>query len=315
MKLLCTLTLALVALAVSPVGRAAEAVFPGNSIPVSTLLSAIAEKAPRSLKPVGTTALVFKMDLEGPIDAAWKPRSKRHPFGDRAEVAAFRIGRALGLDNVVPAVPRALALETVRSLLEKQEPGRYASVEPELIIENEQIAGAAIYWIPDMHELGLDTKEGMARWRKWLSQDGELPTRDKYLSVAADVSTMVCFDYLIGNWDRFSGANAQGDHDEKRVFVRDHNVAFFEPFPKPLHERVLSRLKNVQRFSRSFVTALKALDADALARALKADTDPPGYEPLDAARVEAVLDRRRALLSYIAANLDHYGEAAVLTFP
>ena len=78
------------------------------------------------------------------------------------------------------------------------------------------VEGAAIYWIPDMHELGLDTKDGAARWARWLGQDGELPSREKYKAQAADVSTMVCFDYLIGNWDRFSGANAQGDHEEHR---------------------------------------------------------------------------------------------------
>jgi hypothetical protein len=312
MKLAAPLALVLVLVALAPT-RAAETLFPGEGkIPVDKIVLSLSAQRPQSLKPVGTSSVVFKMDLEGGIDAAYKPRTKTHPVGHLAEVAAFRVGRALGFDNIAPAVPRTLPLSTVRSLVGAE---RWPELEPQLLVRGEELEGAAIYWIPDMHELGLDSKDGVARWARWLAQDGELPSRDKYRSVAADVSSMICFDYLIGNWDRFSGANAQGDHDERRVFVRDHNIAFAEPLPRPLHERVLGRLRKVQRFSRSFVVALKALDQGALDQALTSPGDPPGFRALDANRVAALLDRRRALLSYIAANLDHYGEAEVLSFP
>jgi hypothetical protein len=313
MKLLAPLALVTVLLAAPT--RAAETEFPGDKIPIDKIVLSLAAQRPQSLKPVGTSSVVFKMDLEGSIDAAWKPRTKSHPNGHLAEVAAFRIGRALGLDNVAPAVPRSLPLNTVRALLAEKSAAQWPAIEPQLSLRGSDVDGVAIYWIPDMHELGLDSKDGFARWARWLAQDGDPPSRDKSRSVAADVSTMICFDYLIGNWDRFSGANAQGDHDERRVFVRDHNVAFAEPLPRPLHERVLGRLRKVERFSRSFVVALKALDQAALDRALAAPGDPAGFAPLDPARVAALLDRRRGLLSYIAAVIDRYGEAKVLSFP
>jgi hypothetical protein len=150
---------------------------------------------------------------------------------------------------------------------------------------------------------------------RWLAQDGDPPSRDKSKSVAQDVSSMLAFDYLIGNWDRMSGGNIQSDHDGKRVFVRDHNLAFYEPLPRPQHERVLGHLRKVERFSKSFVLALKALDKPALMRALTEPDDPPGFQALSQRQVTAVLDRRLALLSYIAAMLDRYGERAVLSFP
>jgi hypothetical protein len=126
---------------------------------------------------------------------------------------------------------------------------------------------------------------------------------------------MLAFDYLIGNWDRMSGANVQGDHEGKRVFVRDHNLAFYEPLPRPQHERVLGHLRKVERFSKSLVIALKALDREALTRALSEPGDPAGFQALNERQVAAVLDRRLALLSYIAATLDRFGERAVLSFP
>jgi hypothetical protein len=312
MKLLAAFAFVLVLAAPT---QAAETLFPGDKIPIDKIVLSLAAQRPLSLKPVGTSSVVFKMDLEGSIDAAWKPRTRSHPLGHLAEVAAFRIGRVLGLDNIAPAVPRSLPLSTVHALLGDKYAADWATLEPQLMASGDDLEGAAIYWIPDMHELGLDSKDGFARWARWLAQDGDPPSRDKSKTLAADVSTMICFDYLIGNWDRFSGANAQGDHDERRVFVRDHNVAFAQPLPRPLHERVLGRLRKVERFSRSFISALKALDQAALERALAVPGDPPGFSALDKGRVEALLDRRRGLLSYIAAVIDRYGEAKVLSFP
>jgi hypothetical protein len=311
MKLAAPLALTAVLFALAP-GRAAETVFPGDKIPIEKIVLSLSAQRPLSLKPVGTSSVVFKMDLEGSIDAAWKPRTKTHPVGHLAEVAAFRLGRLLGLDNIAPAVPRSLPVATVRALLGAE---RWPELEPQLVLRGDELEGAAIYWIPDMHELGLDSKDGFARWARWLAQDGDPPSRDKSKTLAADISTMIAFDYLIGNWDRFSGANAQGDHDQRRVFVRDHNVAFAEPLSRPLHERVLGRLRKVERFSRSFVSALKALDQGTLDQALATPGDPPGFHALDEKRVAALLDRRRALLSYIAATIDLHGEPKVLSFP
>ncbi len=314
MKLSRTLAIVLCGWVALAPARAEEPEFPPEHVSVAAIVSALRERNPLSLKPVGTSSVVLKMDLDGPIDAAWKPRTKTHPGGYLAEVAAFRIGRALGLSNVAPVVPRTLTLERIRALL-GSDPARYDALLPELIADGQSVSGAAIYWIPDMHETGLETKDGVQRWTRWLAQDGDPPSRDKSKSVAQDVSSMLAFDYLIGNWDRMSGGNMQGDHDGKRVFIRDHNLAFYEPLPRPQHERVLGHLRKVERFSKSFVSALKSLDRPALARALSDPADPAGFAALSERQVAAVLDRRLGLLSYIAATLDRYGERAVLSFP
>jgi hypothetical protein len=126
---------------------------------------------------------------------------------------------------------------------------------------------------------------------------------------------MLAFDYLIANCDRFSGANVQGDPGAQRLFLRDHNLALLDPFRVSQHRRALARLKRTQRFSRSFVAALKALPQDALSGVLADPLDPPALQVVSQGQVQGVVERRRALLSYVAALIDSYGESNVLTFP
>jgi len=294
-------------------GPAADAPsFADSGASFADIEKALASAPPASLKPVGTSSVAFKMDLVGAIDAAFKPASKSHPEGYRAELAAYAIGRALGIPNVVPAVPRSFSVTQLQGWLRGRYQERWPELEAGMLVRDGQVQGAAIYWIPDMHELGLDSEEGVERWSRWLSQDHELSERDKSRVLAAQISTMVCFDYLIANWDRFSGANAQGDHSESFVYFRDHNVAFGEPVSATQQGRLLSRLERVQRFSRGFVTALKDHDAAALQRAL----DARGLTGLLKASQWAALEERRlTLLSYLAALIDRYGERNVLPFP
>src|SRR4051794_23234220 len=61
-------------------------------------MSVFATAAPQSGRSIGTTSLVLKLKLEGGVDVAFKPRSRR-PLGAtryKAEVAAYRVARALG---------------------------------------------------------------------------------------------------------------------------------------------------------------------------------------------------------------------------
>ena len=286
--------------------------FADSGVSFGDLQSALATADPVSMKPVGTSSVAFKVDLAGPIDAAFKPASKTHPEGYRAEVAAFAIGRALGIANVVPAVLRSFRVEQLQGWLRGRYQERWPELEAGMVVRDGTVQGAAIYWLADMHELGLDDQEGIERWSRWLSQEQELSERDKSRQLAAQISTMVCFDYLTANWDRFSGANAQGDHSESFVYFRDHNVAFAEPVPPTQEARLLTRLRRVQRFSRSFVQKLKEQNAQTLEQTLKAQ----GLGTLlREAQWKALAERRLTLLSYVAALIDRYGEDRVLPFP
>ncbi len=293
------------------------ATFADMGTSIAEITTTLSSASPTSLRPVGTTAVVFKLELPGEIDAAFKPATTRHPRGHLAEIAAFRIGRALGMSNVAPAVPRTFSSTQLQAWVADRERASYDKLARELIIDpNGNVSGAAIYWIPAMREIGVDTPQGIRQWHRWLSQRYEPgPTRERSKLIAAQVSSMVAFDFLIGNWDRFSGANAQGDRSEKRLFVRDHNVAFMSPLPPVQIKRLIERLTSVERFSRSFVERLQALDEARVRAALAEPGDPEGFAPLSERQITAVCDRRKTLLSYLAALIDRFGAENVLTFP
>jgi hypothetical protein len=296
--------------------QAPEPSFADMGVKVTEILRSLSNAKPLSLRTVGTSSLVFKVDLEGSIDAAFKPASKRHPQGYRAEVAAFRIAQALGMNNVPPAVPRAFPRSGLEAWVPGFERATFAKLAPEFLETDGQVPGVVIYWIPEMYEIGIDTADGIRHWRRWLSQrDADGPSRERSKLIAAQVSSMIAFDLLIGNWDRWSGANAQGDTNEKHLFVRDHNVAFFEPLPATQLTKLAQRLREVERFSADFVQRLKALDEASLRLALASSTDPGGFAALTESQIAGVLDRRKTVLSYVAALIDRFGEQNVLPFP
>jgi len=287
--------------------------FAGVAPPVRDILSALGEHKPVSMKPIGTSSVVFKVDLDGDIDAAFRPENRLNPRGHLAEVSAFRVGRLLGLHNVVPAVTRSFAVADVERLLVSTYRVRWPGLASELMVREGMVSGVCMYWVTDLEELGLDTPDGVKRWARWLAQDGALPEAEKTRALAAQISSMLVFDYLIGNFDRFSGANAQGNAGAERLYLRDHNMAFFEPLRPQHHHRVLARLKRVQRFSRGLVDHLRALTPERLAEAVRADADPT-RSLLTKGQMASLLDRRRAILSYVSALIERHGEHNVLTF-
>ena len=98
-------------------------------------------------------------------------------------------------------------------------------------------------------------------WTRLLTQGEVIPEGER--NRAEDVSTVIAFDFLIGNWDRWHGTNTLQDRAGRLVF-RDNNGAFYEPMPRGRYEIILAWFQRVQRFSRSFVTHARALTLEAL---------------------------------------------------
>ncbi|MDH5493585.1 MAG: hypothetical protein OEY14_16645 [Myxococcales bacterium] len=287
-----------------------------TTVPQDELLRRLAETPSRQFKPVGSTSVVFRLRLRAGDDlmAAYKPQSRQHRQGHKAELAAYRISRLLGMDNVPPAAFRRVEIGEMERRLNNRYVDAWGEIRSWTIWdEADQTDGAAIYWIPQMRDLGLDQEGRIRRWVSWLSQEGELPGDREVL--AADLSKMLLFDYLIGNWDRFSGGNLMGTPAGDRVYVRDHNVAFAEPLPEHLHERLLFRMTRVERFSRPFVQALQRLTPRMIAAEF-AKVPLHLREPLlTEAQLAALLERRETILSHVGAVVAEFGLEATMVFP
>jgi hypothetical protein len=256
-------------------------------------------EAPISAKSIGHTSYVLKVTLSGGLAAAYKPGSTL-PFGShryKGEIAAYRLARALGLDNVPRAIPRAFLATALHDAFAT--PKGAADFDRKAIVDpGGLVHGALMPWIPDYRELPLEEASWRARWEGWLmNAEARIPHEQEAL--AASISTMLVFDYVTANWDRWSGGNIAREGADGRVLFVDNDGAFYEhPAQEPLASQ-LAGIRKVVRFSRSFVSALRELD-DAKLRATFGE-DLPGTALLSDHVIADVESRLRTVLGVIDA--------------
>ena len=274
------------------------------------VLEVISTAKSRSFKPVGHSSVVLRMRTVARVTAAMKVRSHDIPDGYRYEIAAYRLSRALELDNVPPATYRRVRWTEIRNRFHDDMLDRRRSVKRRVLWDEDDSApAAAIYWVRGMRSVGY---EDVSKWADWV-RGGDIPEGKELL--ARDFSNMAVFDMLIGNWDRFSGGNFPADATRQRALLRDNDRGFSTPLLEPRFNRLLERLAATERFSRSVFERLRALDEEAIVRALEGDPIN-GVEPLlDQRQIADVLERRATVLSHICALIDERGEDEVLVFP
>jgi hypothetical protein len=260
-----------------------------------------------SAKSIGHTSLVLKLGLEGGLTAAYKPRSTL-PLGAaryKAEIAAYRIARALGLANVPVAIPRSFAVDELRSALGRGPSGAKSDeLAPDL---DGRVRGALMPWIK-YETFAIEAGPKRAQWEGWLLGDAP-PTNDSDTSLAGQISTMLLFDYYLANWDRWSGGNVAIDRATNTVLYVDNDGALYEAPPAATLADELATIRRTKRFSRRFVGALRAFGRQALAAAV-------GFEesdvPLLPARIlDAAEERRAKLLKVLDAKTSADGGALV----
>jgi hypothetical protein len=245
--------------------------------------------------------------LEGGALAAFKPRSRR-PLGDRrykGEIAAYRLAVALGLDNVPRALPRAFDAVELRAFLG-------AALDREAIVDADgRVRGALMPWIEGYRVLPLEEAGQRARWEPWVF-DSRAAVPQEARALASAVSTMIAFDYLTSNWDRWSGGNVAEEGAGGRVLFVDNDGAFYEWPAAPALARQRQQLERVARFSRRFVAGLRGLDEPKLRAAL--GEEEPGTPLVSNRALAGVWERRAIVLSIIDARVGDGGEGAALPF-
>lgn len=269
--------------------------------------AAIASGAPAWAKSVGHTSVVLHVRLASGAELAFRPESRRGKTRYRGEIAAYRLATALGLPNVLPAVPRTFDARQLEAALE---PGSRELFRSEAIARAGTVRGAGVVWLRKLEFFPIESAPWPARWKGWLGSS-EVAGADRAL--AAQIGTLVVFDVLTGNWDRWSGGNVALDRPTGTVLYVDNDGAFFDPPPAGPLAAQLKQLEKTERFSRSLVAALRKMTPISLADAF--GDDAPGT-PLLAARVVAGVDeRRRTVLARVDRLIEERGDAATLAFP
>ena len=291
-------------------------IFPGGQQTHASLQARLRHDPITQLRPVGTTSVVLRVRSGEDTLAALRPAATTHPRGHAHEIAAYRVAELLGLDNVPPTLGRLVPLVEIQRKLDGDFEERWPGLRERLLVDaGGRVPGSMTYWIPEMRELGLDRGDALREWSAKLRHGSRLESSTYPRTLLRDLSNCVLFDYLIGNTDRFSGANLQGLPNRSRVFIRDHNLAFFVELSALRHRRISGALQRSERFSRGTVERLLALTPASLEAALARDPLHSQAAPLlTPAQVDALFARRSTLLSYLGALVDQHGRDAVLVF-
>lgn len=263
-------------------------------------------------KLVGHTSLVLKLENEARGKAVFRAAFRQGGRRYRGEIAAYRLGLALGLGaRFAEAVPHGYGKEPLRALLSAAD--RASFDEQALVDADGNVRGALVRWIDGLSMPEFERDPWVARWKGWL--EGDAAPAPNELALAGEFSTLIVFDYLTGNFDRWSGGNlgALGEGDTMTLRYIDNDGAFLNPMPRAPLAASKRRLLATRRFSRSFVTALRALGE-------QSDWMPlfgrEGDQPLlDAAVAAGVRERAREALAHIDQRIASAGEVSTYAFP
>jgi len=263
---------------------------------------------PRTARSIGHTSVVLKIELDDGRKAAWKPNTRRGPQRYRGEIAARRLALLLGLSNVPAAYPRSFEVGACQAAIRDS-----ASLETftrEAIATGGVVKGALVPWIDGLEMLPLEAEPWRSRWTGWIGR-GALEDADRGL--AAQISNLVVFDFVTGNWDRWSGANVGIDRASGRLLYLDNDGAFFETPPKEALARNEKILRGVERFSRTLIGRLRLFDEATIRAAI--GTDDEEAPLLSAKALAGVFERQLKVLRIVDAKIDAHPAEAVLAFP
>ncbi len=281
----------------------------------------------------GGRTLAFKLGFADGSAGYFKPEQQVSSAHWYAELAAYHLDRALGLNRVPPVASRRVAWSMLMSAA-----GADRRI-PELIIGHDgMLRGAVVHWIPE-HLLPAHTPPG---WENWLRAEpfarwsvspyqrpavygaqlkavheagrrGELaPGRYESVPVSADIdlppalSDMILFDFLTLNYDRWGGDNTNvltRGAGGPLIFL-DNGDGFS---PGPARRSLLdARLAPLSRFRKRTIDALRALDVNAFGERLNRDPLGP---ILDAHALAGLETRRQIVLEHVAAQARRFGDA------
>lgn len=267
----------------------------------------------------GGTSLSLRLEFASGARAAFKPQ-QTHPQSDpRREIAAYRIDRMLGIGRVPPAKSAVFATaELVAAAKTDARDYTEQRLAEEAIAHDGKIAGEVSWWIPEIRdasikddqgtEFRVDEPNGMALWVPLLQAGTPVPPEDQRL--IEDLSSVIVFDVLIDNADRWTGNNTKCSVDHSQLYFMDNTLSF-SSFTLG-HEANLNPLHRISKFSRKLVQRLRTLTYTSVAQIAADDTLGPLLEP---GEIKALLARRDHLLRYIDGLTAELGEANVLALP
>jgi hypothetical protein len=250
----------------------------------------------------GGTALSFRLDLAHRVRVVFKPDQRNTWSVPRKEVAAYRVDRLLGLNGVPPSTLRVVDREELVATLPANNRFFVDKIDREAIFDDAgRTLGSASVWIADLVDPGLDTIAAIRRWSDWLHVGSAIRSGDE--SLAAQLSSMLLYDRIIDNFDRFSGGGLLTSADEQSLYLLDNSTAF--PDDEAGNPRCAGYLARCQKFRPDVVEAIRSLDREKLNAAVE--------DLLTPAEKNALLSRAAHALRYVDDLVGRFGREDVLS--
>ena len=284
-------------------------------------------------KGKGGRSLAFKVTLTDGTLGYFKPKQTFSAAHWYSEVAAYYLDRELGMGRVPPTTGRRFRWSELRAAA-----GSDPRVSELGIEEDGTLKGAFVWWIPEPLE-----RVRMGRnWERWVRVQKSLPITPYQRPVdyradlnrrpgireatdptrptaqapdiearPAELSDLIVFDYLTQNVDRWGGdfTNLRSRGKSGPLIYLDNGAGFW------LGEQRLglmeARLKALQRFRRSTIDAVRALDIQRFAAELLEDPLAP---VLNQKQLDGLEQRRRAVLEHVDAMVTRFGETRVFAW-
>ena len=264
------------------------------------------------VRPVSPRSLSLKIALESGDRAAFKPLRKSNRSA-RWEVAFDLLAPLVSAGRTPRAALRRVPLAQLLALLEPSYPELATSLRAEALVDGKgYVGGAAIEWIEDLSPTRFEGEKGKALLEAWLSPNGKTADSE-HLAEAA--SRMIVADYVLGNWDRFSGGNLFEDAAGRALWLIDNNGAF-AAWSDRQRDRMEGQLASCARFSKSQVEHLRGLTEGSVRAALR-EEEAKEIVPhlLEDAEITTLLARRDAVLARVDALVEERGASQVIVFP
>ena len=251
-----------------------------------------------------STSPIYRLELEGGLEVGFKPAIRGQETWWHHDVVAYRLARILGLgERVPPAIARRVSADSLGDVV--QSDGLITAPD-----DNGMVPGVAIFWLPVLRTTFLDSPRHRGTWQPWMEASGPMPTgRDATL--AAEIASVLVFDYLEANEDRWNDANIRADENDHLVF-RDNNVGWFTTKMEDLTWG-RTNLYGTQRFPRALIAALERATPDALAAEIARAN--AGIPLIDARTLRAYGARRDVVLEYVRTLRARFGDERVLVWP
>ena len=264
----------------------------------------------------GGTSLSLRLDFSNGTRAAFKPEQTFPQSDPRREIAAYRIDRLLGIGHVAPCKPITLPYQ---QLIDAAQPSHRTYVTERLadaIVRQGMVHGEVQLWIPEIKAAAFgkarfDEDEGRELWIEYLKVGAKVPAEHRHL--VEQLSTLIVFDVLIDNADRWSGNNTQMSPDGKTLFFMDNTLSF--SIHRFGHRIPNLALRRIEVFSRRLVERLRGLTYEQVEHALDMGEDQRLGPLLSPQAMRAIVARRDNILVYVDRLIEEHGEEAVLAFP